>query len=109
VHLTPSALRSDLVIFVTTADRPLSESERQFLEKISAWGKKAILVVNKRDLLPDSAAEEEVMAFVEASVARQLWTPARRTHCQPNPMALLKDHSRRLLRLDKKVRAAVRH
>ena len=37
--------RSDLVLFVTSADRPMTESERQFLQKILAWGKKIILSV----------------------------------------------------------------
>jgi hypothetical protein len=32
--------RADLVIFVTSADRPFSESERAFLEAIAKWGKK---------------------------------------------------------------------
>ena len=32
--------RSDLVLFVTSADRPFTESERAFLERIRDWGKK---------------------------------------------------------------------
>ena len=32
--------RADLVLFVTSAERPLSESESSFLSKISQWGKK---------------------------------------------------------------------
>ena len=43
--------RSDLVLFTTSADRPLTESERQFLEKILAWGKKIVMVINKADIL----------------------------------------------------------
>jgi predicted GTPase len=39
--------RSDLILFLTSAERPLSESERLLLEGISAWGKKTVLVVNK--------------------------------------------------------------
>src|SRR5215210_4207735 len=34
--------RSDLVIFLTSADRPFTETERQFLEAIRDWGKKII-------------------------------------------------------------------
>ncbi len=34
--------RSDLVLFVTSADHPLTESERQFLERILTWGKKIV-------------------------------------------------------------------
>ncbi|MFA5810289.1 MAG: dynamin family protein, partial [Thermoleophilia bacterium] len=43
--------RSDLVIFATSADRPMTESERQFLERILAWGKKVVFVLNKADIL----------------------------------------------------------
>jgi len=32
--------RSDLVLFVTSVDRPFTESERAFLELIREWGKK---------------------------------------------------------------------
>ncbi len=43
--------RSDLVLFVTSADRPFSESERLSMERIRAWGKKVVIVVNKVDIL----------------------------------------------------------
>ena len=45
--------RSDLVLFVTSAERPLTESERGYLELIRDWGKKILLVINKADLLRD--------------------------------------------------------
>src|SRR5262245_23092476 len=45
--------RSDLVLFVTSADRPMTESERQFLERIRAWGKKVVIALNKSDILED--------------------------------------------------------
>ena len=32
--------RSDLILFVTSVDRPFTESERAFLERIRTWGKK---------------------------------------------------------------------
>src|SRR5690349_5742054 len=41
--------RADLVLFVTSIDRPLSESERRFLEYIRNWGKKVVFVINKTD------------------------------------------------------------
>lgn len=56
--------RSDLVLFVTSADRPMTESERQFLERIRAWGKKVILALNKVDILDNAKAVDEVRAFV---------------------------------------------
>ena len=39
--------RSDLVFFVTSADRPFTETERGFMEHIRGWGKKIVVVVNK--------------------------------------------------------------
>lgn len=56
--------RSDLVLFVTSADRPFTESERAFLEQIRAWGKKVVLVINKIDLLERPDEREQVIRFV---------------------------------------------
>ena len=56
--------RSDLVLFVTSADRPFSESERTFLEMVRAWGKKVVVVINKIDILEDEAALNQVVDFV---------------------------------------------
>ena len=56
--------RSDLVLFVTSADRPFTESERAFLEQIRNWGKKVVIVINKIDILQDEAELAEVKAFV---------------------------------------------
>jgi small GTP-binding protein len=56
--------RADLVLFVTSADRPFSESERAFLQGVRDWGKKIVVVVNKVDILEDQAAIDEVVAFV---------------------------------------------
>lgn len=64
--------RSDLVLFVTSADRPFTESERQFLEHIREWGKKIVLVVNKRDLLEDEKSFNDVKRFVEDNAAQLL-------------------------------------
>jgi small GTP-binding protein len=56
--------RSDLVLFVTSADRPFTESERAFLERIRDWGKKVVFVVNKIDILEDPNEVSQVTAFV---------------------------------------------
>ena len=56
--------RSDLVLFVTSADRPFTESERQFLEQIRAWGKKIILIINKADIFGTTGELEQVTSFV---------------------------------------------
>lgn len=53
--------RADLVLFVTSIDRPLSESERRFLEYIREWGKKVVFVLNKID----TKDEQEVAQVVE--------------------------------------------
>lgn len=58
--------RSDLVLFVTSADRPFTETERAFLEQVRAWGKKVVIVINKIDILTPSQVEE-VRAFVADS------------------------------------------
>jgi small GTP-binding protein len=63
--------RSDLVLFITSADRPFTESERAFLERIRDWGKKVVIVVNKVDILESEGERAEVESFV-ADNARQL-------------------------------------
>ena len=57
--------RSDLVLFITSADRPFTESERAFLERIRDWGKKVVIVINKIDILQN----EEDLAQVEHFIA----------------------------------------
>ena len=57
--------RSDLVLFLTSADRPFSESERAFLTQIRDWGKKIVLIVNKADILTEDSERQQVMDFVE--------------------------------------------
>jgi small GTP-binding protein len=64
--------RADLVLFVTSADRPFTETERAFLETIRGWGKKIVIVVNKVDIFQRSEELEEVLAFVRASAQRLL-------------------------------------
>lgn len=56
--------RSDLILFITSVDRPFTQSERMFMERIRTWGKKVIVILNKIDMLRTPAALEEVMAFV---------------------------------------------
>lgn len=63
--------RSDLVLFITSADRPFTESERNFLTKIREWGKKIVLVINKVDILSEPGDVEQVIEFVSDS-ARNL-------------------------------------
>jgi small GTP-binding protein len=63
--------RSDLVLFITSADRPFTESERAFLERIRDWGKKVLVIINKIDLFQSEDELEQVKDFV-ADNARQL-------------------------------------
>jgi hypothetical protein len=55
------------VLFITSADRPFTESERAFLERIRQWGKKVVLVVNKADILEDEAGRAAVRDYVAAN------------------------------------------
>ncbi len=56
--------RADLLLFLTSADRPFTESERQFLELAARWGRAAVMVVNKADLLETPEQREEVREHV---------------------------------------------
>ncbi len=64
--------RSDLILFITSADRPFTESERLFLEKIHAWGKKVILILNKIDLFETPEDREEVIQFIQNNARKLL-------------------------------------
>lgn len=64
--------RCDLVLFVTSADRPFTESEREFLEHIHQWGKKVVVVVNKIDILTSEQDREQVLAFVRENATALL-------------------------------------
>ncbi len=63
--------RSDLVLFVTSADRPFTETERAFLEQVRGWGKKVVVVINKVDILETARDVDAVRTFV-ADNARAL-------------------------------------
>ncbi len=56
--------RSDLVLFITSADRPFTESERIFLKHIREWGKKVVFVVNKIDILKNEEEKSQIEAFI---------------------------------------------
>jgi ribosomal protein L17 len=56
--------RSDLVLFTTSADRPLTESERLFLERILSWGKKVAFVLNKADIFENETALQEARDYI---------------------------------------------
>ena len=64
--------RCDLVLFVTSADRPFTETEREFLEHIHQWGKKVVVVVNKIDILSTEQDREQVLGFVRENATTLL-------------------------------------
>jgi len=70
-HFVP---RSDLVLFVTSVERPFSESERAFLESIRRWGKKIIFVLNKIDLIEQEADLDQIIGFVRENAQQLLET-----------------------------------
>jgi small GTP-binding protein len=59
--------RSDLVLFVTSADRPFTETERAFLEQVRGWGKKVVVVINKVDIFENPRDLQDVQTFVAES------------------------------------------
>ena len=56
--------RADVVLFITSSDRPFTESERIFLERIRDWGKKVVVVINKIDILQSIEELNQVKSFV---------------------------------------------
>jgi small GTP-binding protein len=59
--------RADFILFLTSADRPFTETERAFLEILREWGKKIVLVINKADILETPADLATVREFVRRS------------------------------------------
>ncbi|EFO78983.1 Dynamin family protein [Oscillochloris trichoides DG-6] len=62
--------RADIVLFATSADRPFTESERNFLALIKEWGKKIVIILNKIDILSPPELEQ-VLHFIREN-ARDL-------------------------------------
>jgi small GTP-binding protein len=58
------APRADLALFVTSADRPFTESERGFIERLRGWGKPVVAVLNKTDLLAGQEQIDTLSAFI---------------------------------------------
>jgi ribosome biogenesis GTPase A len=64
--------RAELVIFITSSDKPLTESERQFLQLLKGkWGRKVLIILNKTDLKsPDEL--KEIVPFIEKNCYKLL-------------------------------------
>ena len=89
--------RADFVLFVTSADRPFTETERAFMEAIREWGKKIVIVINKADILE---TPEDLASAWSSSCARappRCSAPSRRS-----------SRSRRAPRLRAKIGGGVR-
>ena len=67
--------RADIVVFVTSADRPFPESERNLMALIHAWRRRTVVVVNKIDLVRTDAERAEILAFVAAQVLNLIAVP----------------------------------
>ena len=65
--------RADLVLFVTSVERPLSESERQFLDYVrETWGRRLVVAVNKADLASGEEDLQRVLTHVREGLARMM-------------------------------------
>ncbi|KAF5744198.1 FZO-like [Tripterygium wilfordii] len=66
--------RADLLLFVISADRPLTESEVAFLRYIQQWKKKVVFVLNKSDLYQNARELKEAMSFIKDNTKKLLNT-----------------------------------
>ena len=64
--------RADMVLFVSSADRPFSESENKFIQSISEWGKKTVIILNKIDLMETQDERAQVCDFVQKNAEAAL-------------------------------------
>ncbi|KAL5792944.1 hypothetical protein ACOSP7_001538 [Xanthoceras sorbifolium] len=64
--------RADLILFVISADRPLTESEVVFLRYTQQWKKKVVFVLNKSDLYRNAAELEEAISFIKDNTRKLL-------------------------------------
>ncbi len=62
--------RSEVVLFVTSADHPFTESERVFLQLLKGkWNRKILFLLNKIDLKTEEE-QNEIMTFIEKNFYR---------------------------------------
>ena len=70
-HFIPQA---DLVLFITSIERPLTESERLFLEKIRKWNKKIIMIVTKVDHVDKQEDLDQAIDYVTSNFEKTTGT-----------------------------------
>ena len=61
--------RSDLILFVTSAERPLTRFDVERLKEIQEWSKHVVVIINKIDLL-NKDDKTKVCSFVKAEVEK---------------------------------------
>ncbi|XP_015892113.3 probable transmembrane GTPase FZO-like, chloroplastic [Ziziphus jujuba] len=66
--------RADLLLFVISADRPLTESEVSFLRYTQQWKKKVVFILNKSDLYQNASELEEAILFIKENTQKMLNT-----------------------------------
>lgn len=66
--------RADLLLFVISADRPLTESEVAFLRYTQQWKKKVVFVLNKSDIYQTPLELEEAIGFIKENTQKVLST-----------------------------------
>ncbi|XP_050267089.1 probable transmembrane GTPase FZO-like, chloroplastic [Quercus robur] len=66
--------RADLLLFVISADRPLTQSEVAFLRYTQQWKKKVVFVLNKSDIFQNSEELEEAISFIKENTRKLLNT-----------------------------------
>ncbi|KAJ0878192.1 putative dynamin GTPase [Helianthus annuus] len=64
--------RADLLLFVISADRPLTESEVAFLRYTQQWKKKVVFVLNKSDIYQTPTELEEAIGFIKENTQKLL-------------------------------------
>ncbi|KAK9067624.1 hypothetical protein SSX86_011735 [Deinandra increscens subsp. villosa] len=64
--------RADLLLFVISADRPLTESEVAFLRYTQQWKKKVVFVLNKSDIYQTPIELEEAIGFIKENTQKLL-------------------------------------
>uniref|UniRef100_A0A2P2LGQ6 Dynamin N-terminal domain-containing protein n=1 Tax=Rhizophora mucronata TaxID=61149 RepID=A0A2P2LGQ6_RHIMU len=66
--------RADLLLFVISADRPLTESEVAFLRYTQQWKKKVVFLLNKSDLYQNASELKEAISFIKENARKFLNT-----------------------------------
>ncbi|KAI4304500.1 hypothetical protein MLD38_039998 [Melastoma candidum] len=74
IHTLSSHFNSkrNLLLFVISADRPLTESEAAFLRYTQKWKKKVVFVLNKSDIYQNDLELDEAISFIKNNVLKLL-------------------------------------